>query len=380
VSTVAQYPSTLSPARVRYETLKVGALDIGNPIDRASFTVDDEYGTLPFAPAEDDFIKIVDVDGTTLFQGRVAQVNARNHEPTGVLYDLAAQGWGALLDRIQTTAIETYAAGFSDVYIIRDILGKYWGQVASGAPVHVLRSARSLMPPETFAAGTTLRVILDQIATDAYKPFFYIDADKGLHWNDVTRMAPWGVSTQGANGTDLHFIGAVEDFTDFTGAAYRVTVNGTGGATYTATDWTQVARYNQRISDEPLAPTQRIRQLPDVTDTTLTTVAQCTQRAFSLLATVRPRRTVNFRVWEAGLFPGMRIDMFNAHHMIPTLFPRGASRSVIANTFAALRPGRMLGRFLIQRVTPTPLSNTYTQYDIEAGAYAPDFMTALARP
>ena len=369
-----------TPKRVRYETLEVGPLDIGQLVDTAKVTVDDEAGSLSFAPAEDDFVKIVDTDGSTvLFQGKVAQVTQHNAPPAGVLYELACQGWGALLDFVELTATETYAAGFSDVYIIRDLLSKYWGQIASGSPAHVLYSARSAMPAETFNAGTTLRGALDQIAKDAYRPFYYVGSGKELHWNDVLRLAPWGVSTKGPNGVDLHAIGNVQDYVDFTGTAYRVTVNGSGGATYTATDWSLVAKYNQRISDEPLAPTQRIRQLADVTDTTLTTSTQCQQRAFALLATARPRRVVRFSVWEAGLFPGMRIDYFNSHRMAPTIFPRGAYRSVVVNKFAALLPGRFTGRFLIQRVTPKPLSSTQTQFDVEAGSYEPSLASALVK-
>lgn len=369
-----------TPKRVRFDTVQIGPLEIGQPIDQMSFTIDDETGTLGFVPTEDDYCKLIDVDGTTvIFQGRLAQVHARNVPPNGVYYDVAAQGWGALLDRTQITATETYAAGFSDVYIVRDILTKYWGNIASGSPAHVLLSNRSSMPPMTFNPGTTLRSFLDTMATNAFNPFYYVDASKALHWNDVTRLAPWGVSTTSPDGTILHAAGNFDDYVDFTGTAFRVTVNGTGGATYTATDWPLLNKYNARLSDEPLAPApMRIRQLPDISDTTLTTNTQCQQRAFAELAKVRPRRFLSLSVWESGLFPGMRIDAVNGHRGTLTVpYPRPSQRSVNSSSSHKLNTG--LGRFIIQRVTPQLLSPTYTQYDIDAGAYEPALTNALVK-
>jgi len=368
-----------TPKRVRFDTVQIGPFEIGQPVDQWSFTIDDEDRSLSFIPTEEDFAKLVDLDGTTIIaQGRIAQITARNVPPKGVEYDVAVQGWGALLDRTEITATETYAAGFSDVYIIRDILGKYFGNIASGSPAHLLLSNRSSMPAMTFNPGTTLRSFLDTMAQNAFKPFYYLDAAKALHWNDITRLAPWGVDQKSPDGTILHAAGAFTDSTDFTPAAFRVTVNGTGGATYTATDWQLLAKYNARISDEPLAPTMRIRQLADISDSSLTTVAQCQQRAFAELAAARPRRVVGFRVWESGLFPGMRIDVINPNRGTLTVpYPRPSQRSV--NASASKKLGTGMGRFLIQRVTPTLLSTTQSQYDIEVGSYEPTLSSALVK-
>lgn len=168
-----------------------------------------------------------------------------------------------------------------------------------------------------------------------------------------------------------------ERFRDHTSAALRVRVVGLN-VEYTATDWEAWGKAQQRLTAEPNAPTPRLRQLPDVIDLGLTTVAECQQRAFIELRRVASRVSFSARVFEDGLQPGQRIDVISA-----AIGKGVGDKPSFRNTrrVGGGAPGiaNGMGRYLIQRISPQTITNDRFAYEVQFGDYEPLLAGALAQ-
>lgn len=366
-------------SRASYRLAKWGPLDLGNRVDTARFVIHDGKKTLGFVPREDDTVIYTEPDGVTRsFAGKVKQVKITN-TPIGVEYECSCQGWGAMLKGIVPQVAKNYAAGLTDIAMVSDVLATFYGPIGTGL-THVLYSKRSSMPAYVIEVGKkNLDIILGELAAIADNASLYIDADKRVHWNDVLRLADFTISTR-PNGTTRRKASGITHFRDAAAAPMRVKVKGAGGVEYEATDWLAFARAKlRRDTTEGAAPEDLHWQIPDITDTALTTVEQCQQRAFQELAKRAAREVVSFKTLEAGLYPGMELDITDTNKgtLSDGLYADGDDPACASADDDEMHLS--MGRFMIQRVTPALLGNGVVEFAIEAGSYEPQWGAAVQR-
>lgn len=355
--------------------------DLGNRFGTAMVGLSSDLG---FRPGEDDYVEITRVDGVTReFSGFAVMPRGEDVPGRRVLnYEIQAQGFGAVLDRIPVTAAINWPADMSDRKMVDDLLALYWGPIGTGI-THAVHVRRIRMPAIAIAAGTSLRSALDAIAKEAWDAPWWVDADKKLHWNDgpAAPYVLWAPATGGALKplTDASFASfeRLGDARDGAQKAIRVRVVGAAAVEATVTDWPSWGRVARRLRDEPLAPTARFWQLPDVTDNTLTTVAQCEQRGFAELAKNGSRRTLPVDVKREGFAVGQRVDLVDEE--VGTLagtLPRW-TRGWRSSSGKRLYKGQ--GRFRIQRIEATAVGEGEYSYALELGQYTEPLAVGLAR-
>lgn len=365
--------------RASFRLAKWGPLDLANRFDTARFVIHDANKTLGFIPREEDTVIYTEPDGVTRsFAGKLKQLKVTNL-PIGVLYECACQSWGAMLKGVVPQVAKSYAAGLTDIAIVSDVLASFFAPIGTGI-THVLFSRRSSMPAYDIVPGAkSLDAILSDLASIADNAPLYLDADKRVHWNDVLRLAPFSISTR-PNGTTRRKAWGITDYRDASQAPMRVKVKGAGGVEYEATDWLAFARAKlRRAADEGGAPDDLYWQIPDITDATLTTVDQCQQRALQELAKQAARQVVSFSTLEAGLYPGMEIDVTDTNKGTGSdgLYADGDDPACAPADDDEMHLS--MGRFLIQRVTPTLKGNGVVEFAIEAGSYEPQWGAAVQR-
>lgn len=366
-------------------SLRFGPFDVGSRVSQLGFETR-PGATLSFVPDFYDYVSLTDTDGSTVrWRGRVRQV-ARKRDvgvAAGDKFWLAVdcQDWGAELDLIYVADDWEWTAGASDAYMVKQLVDQYWAALGTGLS-HTLQPSRPNMPALSITQGSmTLRVAFDTIARLANNARWWIDASKQLHWNDGLTFAPFIMDDNAEYGdTGLyrayHYL---EDFRDLTGVATRITVVGNApGIEATETNWPIAAKMNRRLSDEAGSPTYRVHQLADVTDTSLTTVAQCTQRALQEIARYAGRRVLVLRTYESGLWPGQKVDVIDRVSGTRTV-PYG-THSVNWGTCPSESKKLYLGlgRFFVWRVTPRNRTADKWEYEVEMGDREPTFAQALA--
>lgn len=350
--------------------------EIGSRIRICSLPLDD---TSTARPEDGDYLEVTKTDGVTArFRGLVRFPSLQDEPGVRVIHRATAQDWGALLSGILVTGAHSWAAGTSDGKMVSDLVSSYWAPVASSAS-HVIRSRRATMPAMSIAARSkSLRKALDDIAIEAFGAPYYVDPLKGLHWNDVHRLAAFALGDKpAADGDALREVVRLTDQGDAGALALRIKVKGAGGVEYEATDFNEWGRLARKQRDEAGSPGERFYQLPDETDTALTTVDECRQRAWARIEEHRRRRVLKVWTYEEGLAPGMQVDLFDSAITFARP-PRRQSRGVCP-TKAVARARRSVGRFMIQRVVSTLVGADDWLSELDLGSYVPNLAVTLVK-
>lgn len=366
---------------VAEQSLVFGPYDLGTHIVQCHFkTVPGQ--ALPFVPQKYDYVEVTDVDGRTLrFTGKIK--TSRRVRVLGVVsnpsyWEIGCQDWAAELQRINVANDISVVAGSNDKHVVESqILTPYWGQIATVPPPHVVY-AKSMNLPEVIVTRGQRSVYeaLDDIAALAAGVNWYVGPNKELHWNDVITVAPFvlkdGILT-GAMGLYRGYAD-IDDYTDMTGVARRVTVVGSDGFV-TDTDWPGYARDQLTLSYERGAPQARTLQLDDVTDRLLSGSSR-DRRGFQELASKAERRVLTVRTYDGGLYPGQLVDVIDSDSgtgTVPYVSVDDASMCV-PSIPGNLNTGK--GRFVVQRMTPRPRGAENWEFVVELGAYLPFFEQA----
>lgn len=353
--------------------------DIGNRFGSAMVEVTEELG---FRPGEDDYVALTRKGSATKEFSGLALAPAIRDVPgeRDFSYTVEAHGFGALLERIRLSATHNWSAGTPDVKMARDLADAYWSPIRSGA-THLMRSRRVDMPPVTVQQGISLRRALDAIAREAYDAPYWVDEDDlGLRWNyhELAPLVLWanahGEDPKDIDDAEFASFEHLEDRTASSRKALRVRVVG-NGVEATVIDAMGYARASRRWVDEPGAPTARFWDLPDVTDTTLTTVTQCRRRGWAELAANGRRRTINVATTREGFRAGQLVDVVD--EQIGTLAVPHLRRRMRVPSYSGKGLHYGQGRFLIQRVEAEAIGSDEWRYRLALGAYEEPFAVSL---
>lgn len=354
--------------------------DLGNRYGSARIGLAED---IDFRPGEDDFVEITRSDGVTReFSGLVVVPQSTDLPgQRDYSHDVEAVGMGALLDRIRVSATLNWPAGTPDSKMVADLLAQDWGALRSDA-THVIRSRRVDMPAMTVEAGVSLRAGLDDIAREAWDAPWWPDADGNCRWNDhpLSSLILWAPADGGAQRAfDDATFAPFEELTDMRAGrskALRVRVVG-NGVEATITDGQTFVRVSKRKVDEPWPSTDRFWDLPDVVDTSLTTVTQCERRGWAEIAAHAASRTWRVATTREGFAVGQLVDVVDEQMgTLAVPYPRRRMRTP-SYSGNGLHKGQ--GRWQIVRILAEAQGGGEWRYTLELGNYAKTFGVGLTR-
>ncbi len=384
-----------------------GPSDLQNRITTASFVYESlQNPTVTFVPREGDDVRIVDDSGTvTFFLGHIAQIT-RGGGPIGRQYAIVCQDLNYLFNKIRLPADQVLGLGFSDAVHVDNVLTgvNFYPDLTYFQPQGAIGFTLSVVPKVqglqgiTLKAGLSITDALNQISTAAGGVAWYLDSsNRTFHWNDTGMVAPLVLTTSPDKWPNAAaYFYNYSEFIDRTTHFEYITVDNGAGISATVHDWPSFGD-TKRVKDRefgganpavaPVFP--RYLEGARVTDTSLTTQAQVTQRAYLELQKGRTRRTINLTydrattTQAAPIQIGMLVDLVHGVWDAADVTPvPHISREVgtHSNVRGEMVPGSR-GRFLVQKVTPrikAKGSPTLYSYDLVLGDYEDSLAATLA--
>ncbi len=326
--------------------------------------------TLPFVPRKHQYVELIDGDGILRYAGRVK--TCERDRLMGVntgQWLIDCQDWVAELERIYVNADFTAAAGDNDKNLVTKLVALYWAQLATTGVTHTIFASHHDLPAVAITQGSmTLKQALDFLANLA-GAVYYVDPLKQLHWNDIANLAAYVLDDVQKTGSYRSYY-SMKQREDATSVAFRVTVVGSGGAQATVIDTVGYADYVRSTRYERGAPAARIPTLPDVTDSDLTTNAECTREGWRLLDAQAFAATIEVGLRDRFVYPGQMVYLIDQQGL-PTDRHAWLDDEDLSAPGDPSRLGVALGLYLVRSVKPQALGAGKYDYAATLGAYRP---------
>ena len=322
--------------------------------------------TTPVVPSNDAFFKITRTDGVTVaFAGLAKMPDTMNDARIESRYDVVGQGWEALLDRINVTTGMNLAANTVDMVLVQAALDTFYASIGVGM-THVLYPQRFDLPFKVVPTGVwSFRALMDWIVGQTGATWWIDPATKAFHYNDTESFAPWVLSDVAGTGKKVYAL--LDRHRDAVARAVRVNVTDGGVNSTLCTDWDAWYEVTSKSANEPNAPAARYTQLPDISDSTLDTVAKRQRAGFSALEQSEPREVITVLMRDEGLQVGMQADIISAVYGTGTAPDPWLQQWELGVTSATEDLDTGMGRFVVTKVTPKPLGRDQWSWTVELG-------------
>ena len=363
MATIVTLRATNVTTSVVEDSVQPGTHDLFAHVRLATFQL---KGSTPVIPANDDFVKITKTDGSAVaFAGLAKMPDTAQVPRLDLIYDVACQGWEALLDRINITTGMQLAANTTDVELVKAAIDTFYAAVGTGM-THKLYPQRIDLPFKVVPVGVwSFRSLMDWITGETGAPWWIEPSDKSFHYNDFEQFAPWVLSDVAGTGKKTY--GTLVRHRDATARAVRVTVTDGGVNSTTLTDWEAWYELNSKTSEEPGSAGERFPQLVDIVDSTLDTVAKRTRAGFYALERSKPRVVLVAEVNDEGLDIGDQVDVISAEYGTGTAPHPWLEQWELGVTSTTEDLDTGMGRFMVTKVTPRSLGRDKFVWEIEMG-------------
>lgn len=359
--------------------------DLGGLIETVTVPLKDTNGTIPIVPREGLEILLYDQAAALAWGGFISQPIAQ--PPSGVrAWALPCQSWAARFSEASTGSLNK--AGIIDndrnflIAMIRDGLkAQTFGADTVGIDDAIITANE---PDWIYVQGTAILTGADW----SYKPlidvvrdllskvpgvYLRIRPDKQVEYGLPGTVAPYTISSLPSYsliraGVRAEIVkDSYQEQVITAGHFNHVRLGGAGAAEEIATDEVSFGKYG------------RPRKAPYENDETIV-AGDLRRAAYAKLARLGERKIVNAGITDDGVEPGMLVPVIaDELGCIDDFgwFPDVGWSFYFGTPFLEPAVG-WRGEFLVQKVKPTFIAPGVYGYELELGAYQPDFDRALA--